>query len=123
MSLANFKRPDVLTLTPAAIARVQELVAKSNDVLGIRVGVKNGGCAGMSYTVEYVKLGGENPLDEIVEQGGVRVYIAPNALMFLIGTQLDFITDDLSSTFKFHNPNQVSACGCGESVELKAASV
>lgn len=114
-------RPDIISLTEAAAQRVAALVAKSPDVLGIRVGVKNGGCAGMSYTVDYVRQGEANPQDEVVEQRGVRVYIAPNALMFLIGTTLDFVTDDLSSTFKFINPNQVSACGCGESVELKPA--
>ncbi len=119
---APYTRPNIITLTPAARTRVGELMQKSGEpVLGIRVGVKNGGCAGMSYTVDYVRESTVNPLDEVVENGGVRVYVAPAALMFLIGTTLDFVTDEMSSTFKFINPNQVSSCGCGESVELKAA--
>jgi iron-sulfur cluster assembly protein len=111
-------RPQVLTLTEAAAARVRDLMAKGEGV-GLRVGVKNGGCAGMEYTMEWAKE--QKPFDEVVEQDGAKVLIDAKALMFLLGTQMDYQTSTLKSAFVFNNPNQTSACGCGESVELKPA--
>jgi iron-sulfur cluster assembly protein len=113
-------RPNVVTLTEAAAARVRELMARGEGV-GLRVGVKNGGCAGMEYTMEWAKE--QKPFDEVVEQDGAKVLIDAKALMFLLGTQMDYQTGTLKSGFVFNNPNQTSACGCGESVELKAAAI
>ncbi|MBC8717524.1 MULTISPECIES: Fe-S cluster assembly scaffold SufA [Brucella/Ochrobactrum group] len=113
-------RFSVLTLTDAAAARVSEIMASREDALGIRVGVKKGGCAGMEYTIELVnepKAG-----DDCVEKDGAKVYIAPEAVLFLLGTQMDFEVTTLRTGFVFNNPNQTSACGCGESVELTPAS-
>jgi iron-sulfur cluster assembly protein len=86
----------------------------------VRVGVKNGGCAGMSYTMEYAEKA--NPLDEVVEDKGVRILIDPKAVLFLLGTEMDYKVEKLSAQFVFNNPNQTSACGCGESVQLEPAS-
>jgi len=113
-------RPSVMKITPAAISRLQELMQKQEGV-GLRVGVKNGGCAGMEYTMEWAKEQGR--FDEVVEQEGARVLIDAKAVMFLLGTEMDFQTTTLKSGFVFNNPNQISACGCGESVQLKAAEV
>jgi iron-sulfur cluster assembly protein len=113
-------RPQIMTLTDAASARVRELMAKGEGV-GLRVGVKNGGCAGMEYTMEFAKE--KQPFDEVVEQDGAKVLIEAKALMFLLGTQMDYQTSVLKSGFVFNNPNQVSACGCGESVEIKPAAL
>jgi iron-sulfur cluster assembly protein len=113
-------RPAILTMTEAAVARVRDLMAKGEGV-GLRVGVKNGGCAGMEYTMEWAQE--QKPFDEVVEQDGARVMIEAKALMFLLGTQLDYQTGILKSGFVFNNPNQTSACGCGESVEIAPASV
>src|SRR5471030_1257791 len=111
----------VMTLTDAAAARVQEIIAASDKpIAGVRVGVKNGGCAGMSYTMEYAEA--VNPLDEVIEDRGVRLLIDPKAVLFLLGTEMDFKIDKLSSGFVFKNPNQTSACGCGESVAITPAS-
>ena len=85
-------------------------------IAGVRVGVKNGGCAGMSYTMEYAEQ--VNPTDEIVEDKGVRLLIDPKAVLFLLGTEMDYKTEKLSTQFVFNNPNQTSACGCGESVAI-----
>lgn len=113
-------RPQVMTLTEAAAARVQQIMSKSEKpVVGLRIGVKNGGCAGMEYTMEWAEE--QKPFDEVVEDKGVKVLIDAKAMMFLLGTQMDFQTSTLKSGFVFNNPNQVSACGCGESVQLKAA--
>jgi iron-sulfur cluster assembly protein len=118
MALPSFK---VLTLTDAAADRVKDIMAKADrPIAGVRVGVKNGGCAGMSYTMEYAES--VNPLDEIVEDKGVKVLIDPKAVLFLLGTQMDFQTTKLSSQFVFNNPNQTSACGCGESVAINPAA-
>ncbi len=111
-------RPSVMTLTDAAASRVRDLMAKGEGV-GLRVGVKNGGCAGMEYTMEWAKE--QNRFDEVVEQDGAKVLIDAKALMFLLGTQMDYQTGTLKSGFVFNNPNQTSACGCGESVEIKPA--
>ena len=114
-------RRQVMTLTDAAAARVRELTeAAGKPVAGLRVGVKNGGCAGMSYTMELAEAA--NPTDEIIEDKGVKVLIDPKAVLFLLGTQMDYVTDKLSAQFVFNNPNQTSACGCGESVAITPAS-
>ena len=111
----------VMTLTDAAAARVQEIIAASDKpIAGLRVGVKNGGCAGMSYTMEFAEAAA--PHDEIIEDKGVRVLIDPKAVLFLLGSRMDFKTDRLSAGFVFLNPNETSACGCGESVAITPAS-
>lgn len=110
----------VMSLTDAAAARVRELVAGSDRAIkALRVGVRNGGCAGMAYTADFVDEIG--PHDEVVEDKGVTIVIDPKALMFLLGTQMDIETTKFRSGFTFRNPNQISACGCGESVELAPA--
>ena len=113
-------RPQVMRLTEAAADRIKAIMAKADKPLaGVRVGVKNGGCAGMSYTMEYAAEVGK--LDEVIEDKGVTLLIDPKAVLFLLGTEMDFKVDKLSSTFVFNNPNQTSACGCGESVQLTPA--
>ena len=119
-SIASRPRPKAITLTEAAAARVREIMENSDrDFAGVRIGVKNGGCAGMEYTMEYAEARG--PHDEIVEDKGVKIYVDPTAVLFLLGTVMDYEVTTLSSGFTFSNPNQVSACGCGESVEIKPA--
>ena len=114
-------RPQVMRLTDAAAARIKEVMAKAQgSITAVRVGVKNGGCAGMAYTMEYAER--VEAADEVVEDKGVRVLIDPKAVLFLIGTEMDYKTDKLSAQFVFNNPNQTSACGCGESVQLKPAA-
>jgi iron-sulfur cluster assembly protein len=114
-------RPQVMTLTEAAAARLRALQAASDkDVAGVRIGVKNGGCAGMEYTMSYAQERG--PHDELIEDKGVKLLIDPTAVMFLLGTEMDYKSDRMRSGFVFNNPNQTSACGCGESVTLKPAS-
>ena len=105
-----------VTLTPAATAQIARLMT-NQGAKGLRIGVKKGGCAGMEYTMDYVA--DVNPLDEIVEQDGARVLIAPMAQMFLIGTEIDYETGLLDAGFKFRNPNVAEACGCGESIKFK----
>ncbi|HUR42476.1 MAG TPA: Fe-S cluster assembly scaffold SufA [Aestuariivirga sp.] len=113
-------RPQAMTLTDAAAERVRDIMAKSETpVAGLRIGVKNGGCAGMEYTMEWATSA--QPFDEVVEDKGVKVLIDPKAIMFLLGTEMDFQSSTLKSGFVFNNPNQTSACGCGESVQLKPA--
>jgi len=110
-----------MRLTDAAASRIKEIMAKADKPFaGVRVGVKNGGCAGMAYTMEYAE--NVEKFDEIVEDKGVKLLIDPKAVMFLLGTEMDFKVDRLSSTFVFNNPNQTSACGCGESVQLTPAA-
>lgn len=114
-------RPQVMRLTEAAAARIKEIMAGADrPFAGVRVGVKNGGCAGMAYTMEYAES--VNPADEVVEDKGVRLLIDPKAVLFLLGTEMDYKVDKLSAQFVFNNPNQTSACGCGESVQLMPAS-
>ena len=114
-------RPQVISLTDAAAERIKYVMANAaKPVVGVRVGVKNGGCAGMTYTMEYAEDVAKT--DEVVEDKGVRVLIDPKAVLFLLGTQMDYKTDKLSAQFVFNNPNQTSACGCGESVQLKPAA-
>ncbi len=114
-------RPKVMTLTEAAAARIQEIMANTEqNAIGLRVGVKNGGCAGMEYTMSYTEV--QDALDEVVEDKGVKIFIDPKAVLFLLGTEMDYRVEKLSSGFVFNNPNQTSACGCGESVEILPAS-
>lgn len=114
------ERPKVMRLTDAAAAKIRDIMEKSDGrFIGVRVGVKNGGCAGMSYTMDYAES--QNPFDEVIEDKGVRILIDPKAVMFLIGTEMDYAREKLASRFVFRNPNQTDACGCGESVVLKAA--
>ncbi|MFL5213427.1 MAG: HesB/IscA family protein [Microvirga sp.] len=113
-------RPQVMRLTEAAADRIKAIMAKADKPFaGVRVGVKNGGCAGMAYTMEYAQEAAK--FDEVVEDKGVKLLIDPKAVLFLLGTEMDFKVDKLSSTFVFNNPNQTSACGCGESVAITPA--
>jgi iron-sulfur cluster assembly protein len=114
------ERPKVIRLSDAAAARIHDIMEKSDGrYIGVRVGVKNGGCAGMSYTMDYAESQG--PLDEVVEDKGVRILIDPKAVMFLVGTEMDFRREKLAQKFIFTNPNQTEACGCGESVVIVPA--
>ena len=119
---AKRPRPQVMKLTEAAATRIAELTKRADsEIVGLRVGIKNGGCAGQSYTVEYAHE--IRPTDEVVETKGVKVLVDPKAVLFLLGTEMDYKVDRMSAQFVFNNPNQISACGCGESVELKPAKV
>jgi iron-sulfur cluster assembly protein len=113
-------RPQVMRLTEAAAARIKDIMAKAErPIAAVRVGVKNGGCAGMAYTMDYAEQIG--PLDEVVEDKGVRILIDPKAVLFLLGTEMDYRVEKLAAQFVFNNPNQTSACGCGESVAITPA--
>ena len=113
-------RPQVMRLTEAAAERVRRVIAESEKpILGVRVGVRNGGCAGMAYTMEYAEA--KAPFDEVIEDKGVTVLVDPKAVLFLLGTEMDVKTDKFASTFVFRNPNETSACGCGESVAITPA--
>jgi iron-sulfur cluster assembly protein len=115
-------KPQVMRLTDAAATRVRDILAKADrPVVGVRVGVTKGGCAGMTYKVEYADA--VKPGDEVVEQDGARVLIDPSAVLFLLGTEMDYRIDKLSAQFVFKNPNETSACGCGESVQLTPADM
>ena len=117
---ARRERPKPIRLSDAAATRIRDIMDKAEGrYAGVRVGVSNGGCAGMSYTMEYAEAAGT--LDEVVEDQGVRIFIDPKAIMFLVGTEMDFIRDKLAARFVFNNPNQTAACGCGESVTLAPA--
>ena len=121
MNRAPRPRPKVMTLTEAAAERLRALMAQSDrPIAGLRVGVKNGGCAGMSYTMDYADS--VDPRDEVVEDKGVKILIDPKAVLFLLGTEMDWRSDKLQSGFVFNNPNQIGACGCGESVSLRPAT-
>lgn len=114
------ERPKPVKLTDAAAARLSQIMANADGkYLGLRVGVTNGGCAGMSYTMEYAS--DTKPFEEVMEEKGVRIFIDPKAILFLIGTELDFVQEKLGARFVFNNPNQTSACGCGESVQITPA--
>src|SRR5499427_8985395 len=121
MTMATARsRPQVMRLTDAAAVRIKDVMARADKpVAGVRVGVKNGGCAGMEYTMEYAEA--VHPNDEVIEDKGVKILIDPKAVLFLLGTEMDYKTDKLSAQFIFNNPNQTSACGCGESVQLEPA--
>lgn len=114
-------RFQIMTMTGAAAARVREIVSTREGARGIRVGVKKGGCAGMEYTIDLVTepVAGEDH----IEHEGAHVWVAPAAVLFLLGTEMDFEKTKLRTGFTFVNPNQSSACGCGESVELKPADL
>jgi len=110
-------RPQLLTLTDAAVQRVQALQAKDGaDGRALRVGVRATGCSGMSYHIEFMDA--PNPNDEVVEAGDVRVYVDPKATLYLIGSEMDYVEDKLQSGFVFHNPNEKARCGCGESFQV-----
>src|SRR5690242_5376873 len=114
------ERPKPVRLTDAAAARIQEIMASAEGrYLGVRIGVTNGGCAGMSYTMDYADE--MKPLDEVVEDKGVKIFIDPKAILFLIGTEMDFVREKLGARFTFNNPNQTAACGYGESVSITPA--
>ncbi|HJU30859.1 MAG TPA: iron-sulfur cluster assembly accessory protein [Hyphomicrobiaceae bacterium] len=113
-------RPQVMKLTERAAARVRAIMAeKGAGTAGLRIGVKKGGCAGMEYTMEWASE--QKPFDEVIEHEGARVLIDPKAVMYLLGSEMDYKTDKLAAQFVFTNPNQTSACGCGESVNLAPA--
>jgi iron-sulfur cluster assembly protein len=114
---AATKRPKVLSLTPAAAARIRELMAGKSGVAGLKIGVKKGGCAGMEYTLAWTETVGK--FDEVIDTDGGKVIIDPSAVLYLLGTEMDWKVDKLSAQFVFNNPNQKSACGCGESVDLQ----
>jgi iron-sulfur cluster assembly protein len=115
-------RPKVVTLSDAAAARVREIMAKAEKpYAGLRVGVKNGGCAGQEYVLEYAAEAG--PLDEVVEDKGVTILVEPKAVLFLIGTEIDYEVTKLAAKFVFRNPNETDACGCGESVTITPAKL
>ena len=109
----------VISMTEKAAERVREIMATRENAYGIRVGVKKGGCAGMEYTMSWAVE--QDKLDEVVEDKGVRILIDPKAILFLLGTEMDYKVDKLKAGFVFNNPNQTSACGCGESVQLTPA--
>ena len=114
-------RPQVMKLTDRAARRIKAILADEGSGTGaLRVGIKKGGCAGMEYTMEWA--GEQKPFDEVVVHDGARVLIDPKAVMYLLGTEMDYVTDKLSSQFVFTNPNQTGSCGCGESVNLAPAS-
>ena len=107
----------IITLSDNAAQRIKEIMANTKDPsIGVRIGVKSGGCAGMSYIMEYAKSSNEN--DEVIEDKGVKVLIDPSAVMYLLGTEMDYKKEELSSTFVFKNPNETERCGCGESFKV-----
>jgi iron-sulfur cluster assembly protein len=117
---ARRPRPKVVSLTDGAAERVREIMAKAEKpYVGLRVGVKNGGCAGQEYVLEYAEAA--NPLDEVVEDKGVTILVEPKAVLFLVGTVIDYEVSKLSAKFVFKNPNETDACGCGESVTIQPA--
>ena len=114
------ERPKPVKLSDAAAARISQIMTEANGKYqGVRVGVTNGGCAGMSYTMDYASEA--KPFEEVMEDKGVKIFIDPKAILFLIGTELDFVREKLGARFVFNNPNQTSACGCGESVSITPA--
>ncbi|HEY8617745.1 iron-sulfur cluster assembly accessory protein [Phenylobacterium sp.] len=118
---ARRPRPKVVSLTDRAAERVREIMAKAEQpYVGLRVGVKNGGCAGQEYVLQYAEAA--NPMDEVVEDKGVTILVEPKAVLFLIGTEIDYEVNKLSAKFVFRNPNETDACGCGESVTIQPAT-
>lgn len=120
MTAAARPRPQIMTLTEAAAARLKSIMAGKPGVVGLRLAIKKGGCAGMEYAMTWAET--QEKTDEVVDDKGVRLLIEPAAVLYLIGTEMDYRTDKMSSQFVFNNPNQKSACGCGESVNLVPAS-
>lgn len=114
------ERPKPVKLSQAAATRICEIMERADGAYaGVRVGVTNGGCAGMSYTMDYADKA--NPFDEVIEDKGVKIFIDPKAILFLLGTEMDFVQDKLAARFVFNNPNQTAACGCGKSVSITPA--
>lgn len=120
MNAAVRPRPQVMTITDAAAQRLKAIMAERPGVVGLRLGVKKGGCAGMEYTMTWAEA--QDRFDEVVEDKGMKLLIEPMAVMYLLGTEMDYKTDKLASQFVFNNPNQTGACGCGESVNLVPAA-
>ena len=119
---ARRPRPQVMRITDAAAQRVREIIENSEKpIVGVRVGVKNAGCAGMSYSMDFAEDVGR--FDEVVDDKGVKILVDPKAVMFLLGTEMDYRIEKMSAGFVFNNPNQTSACGCGESVAITPASL
>jgi iron-sulfur cluster assembly protein len=119
---ARRPRPKVVTLTERAAERVREIMARAEKpYAGLRVGVKNGGCAGQEYTLEYAETA--DPLDEVIEDKGVTILVEPKAVLFLIGSEVDYEVNKLAAKFVFRNPNETDACGCGESVTIEPAKL
>jgi iron-sulfur cluster assembly protein len=119
---ARRPRPKVVSLTEAAATRVKSIMAKAEKpYVGLRVGVKNGGCAGQEYVLDYAEQ--IEPLDEVVEDKGVTILVEPKAVLFLIGTEIDYEVTKLAAKFVFRNPNETDACGCGESVTIEPAKL
>ena len=106
----------VIKLSDKAATRIKEILSKDKNSTGVRIGVKSGGCAGMTYIMEYAK--NHQPNDELIEEKGVKVYIDPGAIMYLLGTEMDYKVEEFSSTFVFNNPNETERCGCGESFKV-----
>jgi iron-sulfur cluster assembly protein len=119
---ARRPRPKVVTLTDRAAERVREIMARAEKpYAGLRVGLKNGGCAGQEYTLEYAETA--HPLDEVVEDKGVTILVEPKSVLFLIGSEIDYEITKLAAKFVFRNPNETDACGCGESVTIEPAKL
>ena len=117
----KYEIPKAISLTDRAAERIKLIMSRAETPkIGVRLGVKNGGCAGMEYTMDYAE--GRDPLDEVVEDKGVMILIEPKAVLFLLGTQMDYEEGVMSSGFIFNNPNQTDACGCGESVTIVPAN-
>lgn len=115
------ERPKPVKLSDSAATRIREIMEGLDGAYeGVRVGVTNGGCAGMSYTMDYADKAA--PYDEVIEDKGVKIFIDPKAIMFLLGTEMDFVSDKFAARFVFNNPNQTAACGCGESVSITPAT-
>ena len=106
----------IIKLSDKAADRIKSILSNDKTSLGVRIGVKSGGCAGMSYVMEYAKS--QNPNDELIEEKGVKVFIDPGAVMYLLGTTMDFKEEEFSSSFVFNNPNETERCGCGESFKV-----
>ena len=118
----NITKNNLLSLTPRAIIRLQDINKNSPDNhAAVKLGVKNGGCAGMAYTMDYINEIGEN--DEVIKIDDITLVIDPKAILFLLGTEMDYEESTLNSGFIFNNPNQTDACGCGESVTLVEAEI
>ena len=106
----------IISLSDRAAERIKEIMSKDQKSLGVRVGVKSGGCAGMEYVMEYAKE--SKPEDELIEEKGVKVFVDPGAVMYLLGTEMDYKEEEFSSSFVFKNPNETERCGCGESFKI-----
>ena len=120
--MENITKNNLLSLTPSAIERLRDInKSSSNDNVAVKLGVKNGGCAGMAYTMDYINEIGEN--DEVIKIDDITLVIDPKAILFLLGTEMDYEESTLNSGFIFNNPNQTDACGCGESVTLVEAEI